>query len=68
MPWGKGPSVLGKGGLLWKAKDECWTDVLKVQDLGRLVVDSTSTEQCSRDVSDYLALVMHLNITVPGWK
>lgn len=40
MPWGEGPSVLGKVELLWKAKVECRTGVLKVQDLGRLLVDS----------------------------
>lgn len=36
---GEGPVVLGKVALQWEAKAECWTGLLKVQDLGRLLVD-----------------------------
>lgn len=35
---GEGPVVLGKVELQWEAKAECWTGLLKVQDLGWLLV------------------------------
>lgn len=36
---GEGLVVLGKVELQWEAKAECWTGLLKVQDLGRLLVN-----------------------------